>query len=109
MRRPTGLATRIIMSNARQDPAKLLKIAKTKDVPPGQAAAFTIEGQKIASLMWRELTMPSATPARTVADRCRKATFKAPGSPVRGRCRLIPTKEFKIPKRETFHPPSHCL
>jgi hypothetical protein len=48
MRRPTGLATRIIMSNARQDPAKLLKIAKTKDVPPGQAAAFTIEGQKIA-------------------------------------------------------------
>ena len=28
--------------------------------------------------------MPSATPARTVADRCRKATFKAPGSPVRG-------------------------
>ena len=64
MRRPTGLATRIIMSNAWQDPevparsathqtdssimAKLLKIAKTKDVPPGQAAAFTIEGQKIA-------------------------------------------------------------
>src|SRR5260221_1549757 len=28
--------------------AKLLKTAKTKDVPPGQAAAFTIEGQKIA-------------------------------------------------------------
>src|SRR6478752_2454103 len=28
--------------------AKLLKIAKTEDVPPGQAAAFTIEGQKIA-------------------------------------------------------------
>jgi nitrite reductase (NADH) small subunit len=28
--------------------AKLVKIAKTKDVPPGQAAAFTIEGQKIA-------------------------------------------------------------
>ena len=28
--------------------AKLLEIAKTKDVPPGQAAAFTIEGQKIA-------------------------------------------------------------
>jgi len=27
---------------------KLLKIAETKDVPPGQAAAFTIEGQKIA-------------------------------------------------------------
>ena len=64
MRRPTGLATRIIMSNAWQDPevparsatikpteaimAKLLKIAKTKDVPPSQAAAFTIEGQKIA-------------------------------------------------------------
>src|SRR5258708_35951999 len=59
-----GLATRIIMSNAWQDPdvparsanhqtdssimAKLFKIAKTKDVPPGQAAAFTIEGQKIA-------------------------------------------------------------
>ena len=28
--------------------AKLLKIANTKDVPPGQAAPFTIEGQKIA-------------------------------------------------------------
>jgi ferredoxin len=28
--------------------AKLLKIAKTKDVPPGQAAAFTIEARKIA-------------------------------------------------------------
>jgi nitrite reductase (NADH) small subunit len=28
--------------------AKLLKIAKTNDVPPGQVAAFTIEGQKIA-------------------------------------------------------------
>jgi hypothetical protein len=28
--------------------ARLLKIAKTKDVPPGQAAPFTIEGQKIA-------------------------------------------------------------
>ena len=28
--------------------AKLLKIAEAKDVPPGQAAAFTIEGLKIA-------------------------------------------------------------
>ena len=28
--------------------AKLLKIAKTKDLRPGQAAAFTIEAQKIA-------------------------------------------------------------
>ncbi len=28
--------------------AKLLKIAEAKDVPPGQAAAFTIEGQKMA-------------------------------------------------------------
>ena len=28
--------------------AKLLKIAEAKDVPSGQAAAFTIEGQKIA-------------------------------------------------------------
>jgi len=27
---------------------KLLQIAETKDVPPGQAAAFTIEGHKIA-------------------------------------------------------------
>jgi nitrite reductase/ring-hydroxylating ferredoxin subunit len=31
-----------------QSMAKLLKIAKTKDVPPGQAAPFTIEDQKIA-------------------------------------------------------------
>ena len=28
--------------------AKLLKLAETKDVTPGQAAAFTVEGQKIA-------------------------------------------------------------
>jgi nitrite reductase/ring-hydroxylating ferredoxin subunit len=28
--------------------------------------------------------MPLATHARTVADRCRKATFEAPGSLVRG-------------------------
>jgi nitrite reductase/ring-hydroxylating ferredoxin subunit len=62
--RPTGLATPIIMSTlcrtrtfrARSATnnttqaimAKLLKIAEAKDVPPGQAAAFTIEGQKIA-------------------------------------------------------------
>src|SRR6202030_1816714 len=42
--------------------------------------------------MWRELTMPSATPARTVADRCRKATFKAPGSLVRGTVRISTSK-----------------
>ena len=44
---PTGLW----LSNHQTDSssmAKLLKIAKTKDVPPGQAATFTIEGQKIA-------------------------------------------------------------
>ena len=35
--------------------------------------------------------MPAATPPRTVADRCRKATFKAPGSPVRGTVRIRPT------------------
>ena len=28
--------------------AKLIKIAAAKDVPPGQAAAFTVEGQRIA-------------------------------------------------------------
>ena len=28
--------------------AKLLKIAETKDVLPGQSAAFTVEGQRIA-------------------------------------------------------------
>ena len=36
--------------------------------------------------------MPSATPARTVADRCRKATFKAPGSLVRGTVRISTSK-----------------
>jgi hypothetical protein len=41
--------------------AKLLKIATTKDVVPGQAAAFTIEGQKIALFNVEEFTMPSAT------------------------------------------------
>ncbi len=45
MRRPTGLVTSIITNNAM---AKLLKIAETKDVSPGQAAVFTVEGQKIA-------------------------------------------------------------
>ena len=68
--------------------AKLLKIANTKDVPPGQAAPFTIEGQKIALFNVEGTYMPSATPARTVADRCRKATFKAPGSSVRGTVRI---------------------
>ncbi len=28
--------------------AKLVKIAETKDLTPGQAAAFDVEGQKIA-------------------------------------------------------------
>ncbi len=28
--------------------AKLIKIAEVNDVPPGQAAAFTVEGQRIA-------------------------------------------------------------
>ena len=28
--------------------AKLIKIAVTKDMPPGQRAAFTVEGQRIA-------------------------------------------------------------
>src|SRR5271157_5346079 len=42
--------------------------------------------------MWRELTMPSATPARTVADRCRKAMFEAPGSLVRGTVRISTSK-----------------
>src|SRR6476660_10299449 len=42
--------------------------------------------------MWRELTMPSATHARTVADRCRKATFEAPGSLVRGTVRISTSK-----------------
>ena len=28
--------------------AKLVKIAETKDLPPGQAAAFDVEGQRIA-------------------------------------------------------------
>jgi|SRR5690349_17438089 hypothetical protein len=71
--------------------AKLLKIAKTKDVPPGQAVPFTIEGQKIA-LFNVEGTYYPTTPARTVADRCRKATFKAPGSPVRGTVRISTSK-----------------
>jgi hypothetical protein len=87
--RPRGSGS---ISNPQTDSsfmAKLLKIAKTKTVPPGQAAAFTIEGQKIPLSIWRELTMPSATPACTVADRCRKATFKASGSPVRGTVRFL--------------------
>ena len=36
--------------------------------------------------------MPSATHARTVADRCRKATFEAPGSLVRGTVRISTSK-----------------
>ena len=28
--------------------AKLIKIAEAKDMPPGQRAAFTVEGQRIA-------------------------------------------------------------
>ena len=36
--------------------------------------------------------MPLATHARTVADRCRKATFEAPGSLVRGTVRVSTSK-----------------
>ena len=36
--------------------------------------------------------MPSATHARIVADRCRKATFEAPGSLVRGTARISISK-----------------
>jgi hypothetical protein len=70
--------------------AKLLKIATTKDVRLGQAAAFTIEAQKIALFNVRELIMPSATPARTVADRYRKATFRHQGNLSVARCELRP-------------------
>ena len=68
--------------------AKLLNIAKTKDVPPGQAAAFTIGGKKIALFNVEGTYHAIGAPARTVADRCRKATFKAPGSPARGTVRI---------------------
>ncbi len=40
-----------MFSNDRTDSstmAKLIKIAEAKDVPPGQAAAFAVEGQRIA-------------------------------------------------------------
>jgi len=81
MRRPTGLATRIIMSNAWQDPevparsathqtdssimAKLLKIAKTKDVPPGQAAACSHEAGEVhrAGLLAASPFLPDSKPA----------------------------------------------
>src|SRR5262249_39315544 len=49
--RPAGTRGSSSISNHQTDlsiMAKLLNIAKTKDVPPGQAAAFTIEDQKIA-------------------------------------------------------------
>ena len=49
--RPPGPSRVPLISNHQRDSsimAKLLNIAKTTDVPPGQAAAFTIEGQKIA-------------------------------------------------------------
>ena len=73
--------------------AKLLKMAKTKDVPPGQAAPFTIEGQKIA-LFNVEGTYYA------IGDTCTHRggplsevdVFKAPGSPVRGTVRISTSK-----------------
>ena len=59
--------------------AKLLKIAKTKDVPPGQAAAFTIEGQKVALFNVEGTYYAIGDTCTHRADRCRKAAFKAPG------------------------------
>jgi hypothetical protein len=67
---------------------RLIKIAETKDLTPGQAAAFDLEGQRIALFNVEGLIMPSATVARTVVDRCRKATFKAPRSPAPGTARI---------------------
>ena len=69
------------------------KIAKTKDVPPGQAAPFTIEGQKIA-LFNVEGTYYA------IGDTCTHRggplsevdVFKAPGSPVRGTVRISTSK-----------------
>ncbi len=68
--------------------AKLLKIAETKDVPPGQAAAFTIEGQKIALFNVEGTYYALGDTCTHAAGRCRKATFKAPRSPVRGTARI---------------------
>ena len=51
--------------------AKLVKIAETKELTPGQAAAFDLEGQKIA-LFNEELSMLLPTPALIAAGRSRK-------------------------------------
>ena len=68
--------------------AKLLKIAKTEDVVPGQAAAFTIEGQKIALFNVEGTYYAIGDTCTHRGDRCRKATFKASRSPVRGTVRI---------------------
>ena len=53
--------------------AKLVKITETKDLTPGQAAAFDVEGQKIALLDVKgTLFMLLATPALIAAGRSRK-------------------------------------
>ena len=67
---------------------KLLKIAQTRDVPPGQAAAFTIEGQKIALFNVEGTYHAIGDTCTHLGVRCRRATFKAPGSPVRGTVRI---------------------
>jgi hypothetical protein len=61
--------------------AKLLKIAKTKDVPPGQAAPFTIEGQKIALFNVEGTYYAVGNTCTHRGGPLSEATFKAPGSP----------------------------
>jgi hypothetical protein len=52
--------------------AKLVKIAETKDLTPGQAAAFDVEGQKIALFNAEGISMLLATPALIAAGPSRK-------------------------------------
>jgi nitrite reductase (NADH) small subunit len=68
--------------------AKLLKIAKTKDVPPGQAAAFTIEGQKIALFNVEGTYYAIGDTCTHRGGPLSKAMFRAPMSPVRGTVRI---------------------
>src|SRR5260370_41725609 len=68
-------------------------VYRPKDVPPGQAAAFTIEGQKIALFNVEGTYYANRrhlhAPWRTVVGRRRS---KAPGSPVRGTVRISTSK-----------------
>ena len=62
--------------------ADFVKVAKTAEIVPGQGKMIEVGGKKIASLMWRVLSMLSMILAPIAVGRFRKGPLMAKKSPV---------------------------